>query len=828
MRPLSRHILLALAVLLLLPVRLCAEKYSINGVFTIEIGDEFELQKNSNVEKTKIGELTVLRGDRIVFQQYGLNANFHWALNTYSRIIILTGSGEEDGTYPACNQGIELSPSDRSVLLESARNDAKPWKITQGPSLSNTEINNHPCLKITYQREGGHGGTYVDSYFFFNDNQFARILTSYAIPDERIYKSALNSVVESFSWNNPHFSSEQPALSDEQAEQIGLAIIRVIKGLVLLCVILFFIIRGIVRLIKRSKSKNKSVEETEKRLQDIVRDENIKLPPLLPNFPSHSGVPYSNPAIHIEDSETNVNEEDSLAPIVTENPVDYIIRVQYSLASQNNSREYLYYLSPDKDSVVYPHRFNKGKIRGYSEEMFELLLRKAFSNVPLDVFGNVNLKFSNTAKSYEPDIAIIANNGHSLRIDIEIDEPYSLVSRVPIHYTEDNSDQVRDMIIRNAGWVVIRFAEEQIVKQPMACISSIARLLIQIDSSFVPESCSISEFVKPIKRWTKAEAELMAANNYRETYLEITDPVSPQQSSKEDSNPLTDEEIAAKKLLHTSGIWGDGDKKQNQKYNARNVSDRDARIEFFPENHTYILDGAVNLLPATTVIAKHFPAFDGPRVAEKMVRKGNGKTVQELLDEFSYKGALAREVGTFMHEQIEKRILGEDINNIYQFEFKSKTVTINDEISIEKEMSQFNSFISKHNITPYRSEWRIFDERYGIAGTIDLLAKSRDRYVMYDWKRSLKVVSASANGTYTIQGNGFATGLGQLSHLDDSAFNHYCLQQNLYRYILKTSYGINVKQMFLVVFHKDYQNYYMIPVPPMDKEISVILNNIEN
>ena len=98
---------------------------------------------------------------------------------------------------------------------------------------------------------------------------------------------------------------------------------------------------------------------------------------------------------------------------------------------------------------------------------------------------------------------------------------------------------------------------------------------------------------------------------------------------------------------------------------------------------------------------------------------------------------------------------------------------------------------------------------------------------MYDWKRSLKVISPLSNGLYSIQQNGFSSGLGELSHLDDSSFNHYCLQQNMYRRILKTRYGIDVAQMFLVIFHKEYDRYYLLPVPRMDKEINVILSELE-
>lgn len=816
----GKRILLVLTSLFMMSTLSFAEIYSINGIFTIEVGSDFELQNNPSVQKTTIGELTVLRGDRIVFQQYGLNANFHWALDTYARIIIVTGSGEEEGTFPACNQCIELTESDRTELLASAIDDAKPWRITHGPTLSNAEINGHPCLKLFYQREGDHGGTRATSYWFFNDTQFARILISYAIPDESTYKGPLTEVVESFSWNNPRFTTGSSMMTDEEADQMGIAII----GLIILGIILGFAISGIITSIRKKKFESKA--ESGNVLKSITENKVTKLPPPLPMTPKRLDIIKSVDIEQREEAVKKVETSTSLAPVSEATNKELQKRVNYSLSSSKNHNEYIFYSSPEKGTIVYPHRHHKGKIRGYSEEMFEDLIRNTFNNVELEISGDVNLKLSDTARSYEPDIALVANNQTNIRIDIEIDEPYSLLSRTPIHYTEDNSDAVRDAIMKSAGWIVIRFAEEQIVKQPMACISSIARLLIQIDSSLVPETCSLSEFPKPVKRWTKAEAELMAQNNYREAYLKISGPISPQDHGKEDTQPLTEEEKQARSEIKGIGLLGKTENRIATQFNAENLSDRDSRIEFFPERHTYILDGIINLLPATTVISNHFPAFDGPRIAEKMVRNGNPKTVQELLDEFAYKGAIAREVGTFMHEQIENRFLGKVISNRYRFCFDSKTIKADEYVSIELELSQLDSFINGRKIEPYRTEWRIFDEKYGIAGTIDLLAKSGDKYVMYDWKRSLKVVSPASNGLYSIQGNGFASGLGKLSHLDNSSYNHYCLQQNMYRRILKLRYGIDVAQMFIVVLHRNYDRYYMIPVPKMDKEIDIILKEM--
>ena len=58
----------------------------------------------------------------------------------------------------------------------------------------------------------------------------------------------------------------------------------------------------------------------------------------------------------------------------------------------------------------------------------------------------------------------------------------------------------------------------------------------------------------------------------------------------------------------------------------------------------------------------------------------------------------------------------------------------------------------------------------------------------------------------------------------DTAYYHYCLQQNLYRYMLQQNYGIRVKALNLVVLCADYDNYRLVPVPLMDDVVARIVS----
>ena len=118
-----------------------------------------------------------------------------------------------------------------------------------------------------------------------------------------------------------------------------------------------------------------------------------------------------------------------------------------------------------------------------------------------------------------PDIVYYDPNKNML-IDIEIDEPYDLVSLTPIHYkSEDETpthDEWRDNLFVSCNWFVVRFAEEQVVKELDNCIIYLNGLINTVKGSY---NFHWHKSVTPIKRWNYNEAYFMANNNYRNKYL---------------------------------------------------------------------------------------------------------------------------------------------------------------------------------------------------------------------------------------------------------------------------------------------------------------------
>ena len=117
-------------------------------------------------------------------------------------------------------------------------------------------------------------------------------------------------------------------------------------------------------------------------------------------------------------------------------------------------------------------------------------------------------------------------------------------------------------------------------------------------------------------------------------------------------------------------------------------------------------------------------------------------------------------------------------------------------------------------LSPYRSEWSIYDENAQVAGQIDSLWFDESRpgmIVMVDWKRVRKTLDADvfdqkmqAFGKYGLETCSFATDyVGPCADMFDCAYNHYLVQQHLYAYILRLHYGVNIGRMMLLQCHPD-------------------------
>ncbi|MCF8372025.1 MAG: hypothetical protein K9H64_10410 [Bacteroidales bacterium] len=523
--------------------------------------------------------------------------------------------------------------------------------------------------------------------------------------------------------------------------------------------------------------------------------------------------PKLKPEIEVLAPKSKQKEDLPQAKEETEKVINNIQKVNYTSSRAKQTNAYPIFRYPKKNTVVRSYRIGTTKRRGYKEEVFQKAIETAFGSHFI-VSGEIRINTGKDTRPFEPDIALVDRKNNSLRIDIEIDEPYAGITRQPTHCKGDNT--MRDIYFIDRGWIVIRFSEYQVHKFEKQCLKFISDVINSVSPTFcVPEKLANTQTVENEMLWDIVQAQKWEKDKYREKYLEhefmyVADRI------ETIDREFNEQEINEENLVQPTLI-GIADKRPSIGFNLINAHPRDKRIEFYPEPHIYTID-KTPAPSASTVISKFFPEFDSPywsrkKAIERLTIEGLELTesnIQRVANQIAKgwkdKGEKAAQEGTYLHEQIEKFYLNQDYQRTDEF-------------------SLFEQFVSDHeDIKPYRSEWRVFDEDHHIAGTIDLISKNGSGYEIYDWKRSKKVVNPITGEP--ICDNSWQCGVGQLSEIDDTSYNRYCLQQSLYRYILEKNYGLTVTIMNLVVLYPDYDRYYKVEVPYQRDKAEYILRTL--
>ncbi len=237
------------------------------------------------------------------------------------------------------------------------------------------------------------------------------------------------------------------------------------------------------------------------------------------------------------------------------------------------------------------------------------------------------------------------------------------------------------------------------------------------------------------------------------------------------------------------------------RFNIRNRHRRDQNVSFREADHVYIVDGTP-LDSVTTFVKNCFPEFNADFHAKRKA-EALGITKEEVLEMWDKKGRESREQGTEMHKKIEAYYLGKSV-------------------STDETFYLFKIFANKITLKPYRTEWAVYDWEQKIAGTIDFVDYQNGEYIIYDWKRSDKLIAK--NGLPIKNSLYGEKALPPIDNLDDSPYYHYALQLSLYKYILEKNYGITVSKLRLGIFHPSYNKPYILEMPYLQSEIDTLFN----
>ena len=246
---------------------------------------------------------------------------------------------------------------------------------------------------------------------------------------------------------------------------------------------------------------------------------------------------------------------------------------------------------------------------------------------------------------------------------------------------------------------------------------------------------------------------------------------------------------------------------------------RDSRIVFEEERHLYFIDGVTRAPKSVTKIVHDVAAdFDALTAIASMRRGRNWKVKRtqylredgtemddtEIAAKWNRNGKVQSSRGTLMHFQIEQYLNGSIVEEPHSPEYRMFLRFRED-------------FMVARGIEPFRTEISLFHCGLRVAGQADLLAteKGTGKIIILDWKRSKEIKYS----------NQFQKLKPPLEHMDDCNYSHYCLQLNVYRYILESEYGMEVGGMYLGVFHPDEPSPLCVEVPRLDREVALLVEH---
>ncbi|MFW6359852.1 MAG: DUF559 domain-containing protein [Chroococcales cyanobacterium] len=222
---------------------------------------------------------------------------------------------------------------------------------------------------------------------------------------------------------------------------------------------------------------------------------------------------YKSFAKRLRDYENRVKSYEFRKQQYLKNKNEFEQREHQKLKSPKYITEYRLKLLEQELKRTIPHDGSNSNTRkGFLEGKFRNYLNHYFKK---NIYTGLKLDIPNYEYPYTADFTYI-DSQWNLYIDIEIDEPYAYQTRKPTHY----DDSRRNQFFLDKGWIVIRFAEEQVCRQPESCCKVIAETISQLTNQRIdPRLLNIPKLT-PIKQWTEYEARSMAEREYRQSYLD--------------------------------------------------------------------------------------------------------------------------------------------------------------------------------------------------------------------------------------------------------------------------------------------------------------------
>lgn len=153
---------------------------------------------------------------------------------------------------------------------------------------------------------------------------------------------------------------------------------------------------------------------------------------------------------------------------------------------------------------------------GASELAFGEVLKQYFSP---RVQSQLRFIIPNSDNCYSVDFALLFTE-IGINFDIEIDEPFNFKNGRATHSIDHYHDRYRNTFFLSGNWIIVRFAEEQVVRYPKSCCKELATVIARTTGLRQYLKMLESEpTLSTVEQWTKRQARFMSQSKYRSRYL---------------------------------------------------------------------------------------------------------------------------------------------------------------------------------------------------------------------------------------------------------------------------------------------------------------------
>ena len=241
-------------------------------------------------------------------------------------------------------------------------------------------------------------------------------------------------------------------------------------------------------------------------------------------------------------------------------------------------------------------------------------------------------------------------------------------------------------------------------------------------------------------------------------------------------------------------------------------------IDFHEEEHFYTINDYRFGISATSLIETYAQEFDSDGISQ-MVANKRGISQKKVLDEWKKENEFSCIKGSCIHLKAQSLWMGTD----YEIDYN----TIDDNIDKDRLKKEYD-IMSKQAINFYndykdmydmiQDEFIVWSKEFDIAGSID--------GIMYNkYTQQCCILDFKSNKDLQFKSKYRKKMKVPLHELDDVNGQHYYVQLSIYKYLIEKYTNIKVDELFIVYFNINADNYEIIPIPYLEKEVEEILEN---